>query len=151
MVTTILRCDFCAAKFRNEKLNSRKEKVFGPDVLWTSWGHSRGSPGSKISGRPSKPWKNKHLGADIHDPNTRTSVTPGGCTNRGIAKRVVKNRSKGGCKRLFAFVHVCSRLLVFVCVFASAFACVCQRLLAFVCVCSQCLPLAPSFVAPPFA
>ena len=31
---------------------------------WTSWG------------RPSKPWKNKHLGVDIHDPNART-MTPG--------------------------------------------------------------------------
>ena len=33
---------------------------------------------------------------------------------------------------MFAFVHVCSRLLAFACVFASAFACVCRRLSAFV-------------------
>ena len=66
-----------------------------------------------------------------------------------IAKGGVKNRNKGGCKRLFAFVHVCSRLLAFACVFASAFACVCQRLSAFVCVCSHLLT--PPFVAPPSA
>ena len=30
--------------------------------------------------------------------------------NKGIAKGGVKNRNKGGCKRLFAFVHVCSHL-----------------------------------------
>ena len=39
--------------------------------------------GSKPSGRPSKPWKSKHLGADIHDPNARTSMTPGGAKNFG--------------------------------------------------------------------
>ena len=33
-------------------------------------------PRSKTSGRPPKPWKNKRLGADIHDPNARTSMTP---------------------------------------------------------------------------
>ena len=38
----------------------------------------------------------------------------------------VRSRNKGGCKRVFAFVHVCSRLIAFVCVFASAFACVCK-------------------------
>ena len=71
------------------------------------------------------------------------------CFCKGIAKGGVKNRNKGGCKRLFAFVHVCLRLLAFVCVFASAFACVCQRLSAFVCVCSHLLT--PPFVAPPSA
>ena len=43
-------------------------------------------PGSfvqKISGRPSKPWKNEHLGADIHDPNPRTSMTPAGAKHFG--------------------------------------------------------------------
>ena len=68
---------------------------------------------------------------------------------KGIAKGGVKNRNKGGCKRLFAFVCVCPRLLAFACVFASAFACVCQRLSAFVCVCSHLLT--PPFVAPPSA
>ena len=61
---------------------------------------------------------------------------------KGIAKGGVKNRNKGGCKRLFAFVHVCSRLLAFACVFASAFACVCRRLSAFVCVCLRLLAFA---------
>ena len=68
---------------------------------------------------------------------------------KGIAKGGVKNRNKGGCKRVFAFVHVFSRLLAFACVFACAFACVCQRLSAFVCVCSDLLT--PPFVAPPSA
>ena len=43
----------------------------------------------------------------------------------GLQEGGVKNRNKRGCKRLLAFVHVCSRLLAF---FPSAFACVCQRL-----------------------
>ena len=43
-----------------------------------------------------------------------------------------KNRHKGGCKRLFAFVHVCSRLLA--CVYLRFRLCVCLRLSAFVCV-----------------
>ena len=30
----------------------------------------------KNSGRPSKPGKNKRLGADMHDPNAWTSMTP---------------------------------------------------------------------------
>ena len=58
---------------------------------------------------------------------------------RGLQGWGVKNRnSKGGCKRLFAFVCVCPRLpsfaSAFACVFASAFAafvCVCLHLLAF--------------------
>ena len=62
--------------------------------------------------------------------------------NKGIAKGGAKNRNKGGCKRLFAFVHVCSRLLAFTCVFAAAFACVCRRLSAFVCVCLRLLAFA---------
>ena len=65
---------------------------------------------------------------------------------KGTAKAGVKNRNKGECKHLFAFVHVCLRLLAFFCVFASTFACVCSRLCAFVCVCSHLLP--PPFVAP---
>ena len=55
-------------------------------------------------------------------------------SDKGIAKGGVKNRNKGGCKRLFAFVHVCSRLLTFslcICLRLSAFVCVCLRLLAF--------------------
>ena len=69
-------------------------------------------------------------------------------SDKGIASGGVKNRNKGGCKRLFAFVHVCSRLLAFACVFASAFACVCLR---FVCVCLRLLAFAyaPLCCAPP--
>ena len=63
--------------FRNKK--QPKEKVFGPDIPRTSRGHSCGRPGPKNSGRPSKPWKNKHLGVDIHDPNAWTFMTPGRC------------------------------------------------------------------------
>ena len=68
---------------------------------------------------------------------------------RGLQGGGVKNRNKGGCKRLFAFVHVCSRLLAFACVFASAFACVCLRLSAFVCVCSHLLTPPLPLLRPP--
>ena len=68
--------------------------------------------------------------------------------NKGIAKGGVKNRSKGGCKRLFAFVHVCSRLLAFACVCLPlhllAFVSVCLRLFAFARIC-----LRPSLLRPP--
>ena len=63
----------------------------------------------------------------------------------GVAKGGVRNRNKGGCKRLFVFVRVGSRLLTFACYFASAFACICQRLSVFVCICSHLL--APPFVS----
>ena len=49
---------------------------------------------------------------------------------KGIAKGSVRKHNKGGCKRLFAFVHVCSHLLAFACVFASAFACICLHHIA---------------------
>ena len=50
---------------------------------------------------------------------------------------------KGGCERLFAFVHVCSRLLAFAGVFAFAFVNVCQRLFALARICSCPLCRAP--------
>ena len=34
--------------------------------------------------------------------------------SKGIAKGGLLKNNKGGCKRLFAFVHACSRLLAFV-------------------------------------
>ena len=34
-------------------------------------GYPGGRPGAKASVRPSKSWKNKHFGADIHDPKAR--------------------------------------------------------------------------------
>ena len=55
--------------------NQPKEEVFGPDIPRTSGGHSRGCPGPKLRSGRSKSWKNKHLGADIHDPKARTSTT----------------------------------------------------------------------------
>ena len=41
-------------------------------------GYPGGRPGAKASVRPSESWKkNKHFGADVHDPNARTSMTLG--------------------------------------------------------------------------
>ena len=50
---------------------------------------------------------------------------------KGIAKGGVKNRNKGGCKRLFAFARVCSHLLAFSPLRLLAFVSVCLRLFAF--------------------
>ena len=58
--------------------NQPKEEVFGTDIPRTSRGHSRGYPGPKLRSGRSRSWKNKHLGADIHDPKARTSTTPSG-------------------------------------------------------------------------
>ena len=55
--------------------NQPKEEVFGTDAPRTSGGHLRGYPGPKLRSGWSKSWKNKHLGADIHDPKARTSTT----------------------------------------------------------------------------
>ena len=55
--------------------NQPKEEVFGTDIPRTSGGHSRGYPGPKLRSGRSKSWKNKHFGADIHDPKARTSTT----------------------------------------------------------------------------
>ena len=64
----------------------------------------------------------------------------------GIAKGGVRNRTKGGCQRLLAFVRVCSRLLAFACVFASAFSP--PRLLAIVTFVRVCLRLLAFAYAP---
>ena len=48
--------------------NQPKEEVFGTDIPRTSGGHSRGYPDPKLRSGRSKSWKNKRLGADIHDP-----------------------------------------------------------------------------------
>ena len=69
----------CSIVFpREPKKKQPTEEVFGPDILRTSQDHSCGRPGSKTSGRPSKPWKNRHLGADIHDPNANVHDPRGG-------------------------------------------------------------------------
>ena len=59
--------------FRDEK--SAQRGSFGTDIPRTSGGHSRGYPGQKLRSGRSKAWKNKHFGADIHDPKARTSTT----------------------------------------------------------------------------
>ena len=53
----------------------RVPKVLGTDIPRTSGGHSRGYPGPKLRPGRSKSWKNRHLGADIHDPKAQTSTT----------------------------------------------------------------------------
>ena len=62
-------------RFYSRTENQPKEEVFGPDIPQTSGGHSRGYPSPKLRSGRSKSWKNKHLGADIHDPKARTSTT----------------------------------------------------------------------------
>ena len=58
----------------------KKEKSAQRGSFWDGHpadirGHSRGYPGPKVRSGRSKSWKNKHLGADIHDPKARTSTT----------------------------------------------------------------------------
>ena len=65
--------DLPRERFKSE--NQPKEEVFGTDIQLTSGGHSRGYPGPKLRSGRSKPWKNKHLGADVHHPKARTSTT----------------------------------------------------------------------------
>ena len=86
------------------------------------------------------------LAVEVCDLSTRSKLY---ALCEGIAKGVQKPAMKGGVSVLFAFVHVCSRLLAFACVFASAFVRVCLRLLTFAYVCSHLLT--PPFVAPPSA
>ena len=46
-----------------------------------------GRPGAKTSVKPSKSWKkNKHFGADVHDPKARKSMTPGGFKKTSVRK-----------------------------------------------------------------
>ena len=63
---------------------------FNPRALWERESFQAGDPAdvagsfvpsslSKTSGRPSKPCRNQHLGADIHGSNTWASMTPGRC------------------------------------------------------------------------
>ena len=66
--------------------NKPKRKFSGQISRGRPGGHSCWRPGSKASSRPSKLWKDKHLGADIHDPNARTSMTPGGCQKNFVQK-----------------------------------------------------------------
>ena len=68
-VSGLLMCNISRAK------NQPKEAVFGTDIPRTSGGHSRGYPDPKLRSGWPKSWKNKHLGADIHDPKAQTSTT----------------------------------------------------------------------------
>ena len=70
-----LRCSPDDERHSSRAKNQPKEEVLGTDIPRTSGGHSRGYPGPKLRSGRSKPWKNKHLGADIHDPKARTSTT----------------------------------------------------------------------------
>ena len=63
------------APYVSRTKNQPKEEVLGTDIPRTTGGHSRGYPGPELRSGPSKSWKNKHLGADIHDPKARTSTT----------------------------------------------------------------------------
>ena len=64
-------------KIKNEKAAQRVSFVAGysadvhADIPADVWG-------AKTSVKPSKSWKNKHFGADVHDPEARTSMTPEG-------------------------------------------------------------------------
>ena len=61
-----------------ERKSSPKSKFWCRISRGCPRGYPGGRPGAKASVRPSKSWKNKHFGADIHDPKARTSMTPGG-------------------------------------------------------------------------
>ena len=63
-------------KIRNEEAAQRVS--LGAGYPRMSMRISRGRPGATDLVRPSKSWKNKHFGADVHDPKARTSTTPGG-------------------------------------------------------------------------
>ena len=65
-----------------------------------------------------------------------------GRQNKGIVEGGVRNCNKGGCKRLLAFVRVCSRLLAFSPLRLLAFVSVCLCLFAFVRICLR-PPLLP--------
>ena len=61
-----------------ERKSSPKSKFSGRISGGRPRGYPGGHPGAKTSVKPSKSWKNKHFGADVHDPKARTSMTPGG-------------------------------------------------------------------------
>ena len=67
----------CGTVFQERK-SSPKNKSWGRISRGRQRGYPGGRPGAKTSVRPSKSWKNKHFGADIHDPKARTSMTRGG-------------------------------------------------------------------------
>ena len=75
----------------------RQERKSNPmNKFWdrVSGGRPRGypgRPGAKTSVKPSKSRRNKHFGADVHDPKARTSMTPGACKKNFGRKNVGLN------------------------------------------------------------
>ena len=61
-----------------ERKSSPKSKFWGRISCGRPRGYPGGRTGAKASIKPSKSWKNRHFGADVHDPKARTSMTPGG-------------------------------------------------------------------------
>ena len=61
-----------------ERKISPKSEFWGRISGGRPRGYPGGRPGAKTSVKPSKSWKNKHFGADVHDPKARTSMTRGG-------------------------------------------------------------------------
>ena len=70
-----IKLRYSSLMYLSRTKNQPKEEVFGTDIPRTTRGHSRGYPGPKLRSGQSKSWKNKHFGADIHDPKARTSTT----------------------------------------------------------------------------
>ena len=85
---------------------------------------------------PTRHWKRKN------DQARHSSARS--AKDKGIAKGSVRNRNKGGYKRLLAFVRICSRLLAFSPLRLLAFVSVCLHLPAFARIC-----LRPPLVCPP--
>ena len=69
-----------------ERKSSPKSKFWGRTSGGRPRGYPGGRPGAKTSVKPSKSWKNKHFGADIHDPKARTSMTAGGFKKTSVRK-----------------------------------------------------------------
>ena len=74
----ILSPSFFSSCFRNDK-SSANRKFSGHIPLGRPGVIRADVPGQKVRADPRNLGKNKHVGADVHDPNARTSMTPGGC------------------------------------------------------------------------
>ena len=74
-------------KFQEQK-SSPKSKFWGGISGGRPRGYPGGHPGAKTSVKPSKSCKNKHFGADIHDPKARTSMTAGRFKKISVRKTV---------------------------------------------------------------
>ena len=69
-----------------ERKSSSKSKFWGRISGGRPCGYPGGRPGAKTSVKPSKSWKNKHFGVDVHDPKARMSMTPGGSKKTSVRK-----------------------------------------------------------------